>query len=273
MRTNENTMKITAIMSSLAIMLAIGPAKAALLTVDQIIFESGTGQNPSQISGTVDYTTSGNTATLLLRNTSPDTAFTDSTTPARMLLTGVGLQLPGVDITGGTVGGTVFVNPGSTALNFDAGQSLTDISNQYNYRNGSFDGFNPPPSGVNPLTVDTAISSVNNGQATPFATTNPATNINGPGYGALSALEMQFGHSTPAVNDTVRIVLTLSGPAPSFATVNSGNVVLAFGSPTAAVSPPVSTPDNGSTVALLGFTLLGVEFLRRKVSKNRPALN
>ena len=194
----KTPIKVTAIMSSLALMLAVGPSKAALLTVDQIIFESGTGQNTSSMSGTLDYTASGNTATLVLRNTSLDDAFTDSTTPSRMLLTGFGLQLPAVDIVSGTVNVA-----GSTPLNFDVGQT-NDISNQYVYRNGSFDGFNPPPSGVNPLTVDTAISSVNNGQATPFATT-PATVINGPNYGALSALETQFGSSQAGVRDSVTI--------------------------------------------------------------------
>src|SRR5262245_4002236 len=100
----KTPMKITAIMSSLAIMLAVGPSKAGLLPVDQIIFETGTGQNTALMTGTIDYTVTGtNTATIVLTNTSADGAFTDNTKPSRMLLTGFGLQLPGVDIVSGTV--------------------------------------------------------------------------------------------------------------------------------------------------------------------------
>ena len=246
-------------MSSLAIMLAVGPSKADLLTVDQIIFQTGTGQNTALMSGTIDYTASGSTATIVLTNTSGNGAFTDATAPASMLLTGFGLQL-GVNITGGTV--TV---PGtSTALNFDAGQSLTNISNQYEYANQAIDGYNGI-SGV--LPVANVVTSVENGQGIRFLGPPPTT-IDGPGYGALSASETQFGSSTPAVRDTVTINLTfgVGQTAPTFAQVNGGNVVLAFGSPDTLRSVP-STPDNGSTVALLGFTLLGVEFLRRKISK------
>lgn len=253
-------------MSSLAIMLAVGPAKADLLTVDQIIFESGTGQNINLMSGTIDYTASGNTATIVLTNTSDDGAFPNNVDPSKMLLTGFGLQLPGVNI----VSGSVSVTAGSQALNFDAGQSLTNISNQYAFANQAINGYNGI-SGV--LPVDSVVTSVNNGAATRFAGPPPTT-IDGPDYGALSNSETGFGSSTPGVRNSVTVVLNfgIGATAPTFTQVNSGNVVLAFGSPDTLNSTP-HVPDNGSTVALLGFTLLGVEFLRRKISKNRLALN
>jgi hypothetical protein len=236
-------------------------ARATLLTIDQVIYQTGSGTivNSSLLSGTLDVTSSGNTLTILMTNTSPDAAFVGGGSPAVMLLTGFGLQLPGVDITGGTVE----VYAGSTAVNFDADlqpgagtvpQSLTNISNQWAYANQVIDGYGMPFVPV----VDSIVTSVNNGQATRFTTGQLPGNINGPGYGAISSLETQFGSSTPGVRSTIRFVLTLSGAAPSVTTINSGNVVLAFGSPNA-------VPDGGTTAALLGMSLLGLGFLRRRL--------
>jgi hypothetical protein len=250
--------RISAIVSYCVIFLAVGSANATLVTVDQIIFQNGAGVNPGLLSGTVDVTSSGNTLTLLLKNTSPDAAFTNAGSPSLMLLSGVGLQLPGVNI----VDGTVAVN--GTPLNFEAGQSTSDISNQWNFANQSTAGWNLP--GV--LAVDTTMSSVQNGQSTRFGIP-PATSpnsINGPDYGALSVLETQFGSSQSAVRDAIQIVLNLSGTAPSVATIDAGNVVLAFGSPNA-------VPDGGSTLVLLGLTLIGGEFLRRRIARNSPSLS
>jgi VPDSG-CTERM motif len=235
-----------AIMSCLAIMLAVGSAKATLVQVDQVIFQNVAGINSSLLTGTVDYTPSGNTATILLRNTSPDAAFTNSSFPAAMLLTGFGFQL-GPDITGGTA----TVNAGSTAVNFVG----TDISNQWGYANGPFNGYNLP--GV--LPINTGLSSIQS--VGPLRLDGSSTNINGPNFGAISADETQFGASQEGVRDTIRFVLNLTGPAPTIAQFNAGNIVLAFGSPD-------TVPDSGSTVALLGFTLIGVEFLRRKIGRN-----
>ena len=255
-------MKKSLILLAAVLALAVAPTGfAALLTVDQIIFQNNPGVNSSLISGTIDYTASGSSATIVLTNTSPDAAFTDAGAPALMLLTNFGLQLPGVDI----LSGTVSVTAGSTALNFDAGQSTTDISNQWNYANQSADGFNLP--GV--LLTDTYVSSVNNGQSTRFAGPPPVT-IDGPDYGALSAFETQFGSSTAAVQDSVTLVLNFDGAAPSFDTVNAGNVVLSFGSPDT-VGGGNNTPDSGSTAMLLGAALGSVEVLRRLLLKKRSA--
>src|SRR5262245_50887115 len=135
---------IKRVMTSLAVAVLVfgaSSAQATLVTVDQIIYQGsggGTTVNPSLLSGTLDITASGSTLTILMKNTSPDGAFVGGGSPALMLLTGFGLQLPGVDITGGTV----TVNGGSTALNFDSGQSTTNISNQWLYANSAIDGYN-----------------------------------------------------------------------------------------------------------------------------------
>jgi hypothetical protein len=227
------------------------PLSATLVGVDQIIYQSGSGQTVSSISGTVDITTSGSTITIVLKNTSLDNAFTDSTAPASMLLTGLGLQLPGVNITGGTVS-----VGGSTPVNFDVGQSTSDISNQYLFANQAIDGYSQ--AGV--LTVDSIVSSVANGQGTRFAGPPPTT-LDGPGYGALSANETQFGSSTPGVRDAVTIVLNLNGTAPSVSTLDAGNVVLAFGSPNAVPEP---TTMIAGALLLLPFGFSTLRVLRKK---------
>ena len=236
----------------LSLVTIASPAFAALLTVDQIIFQNVNGINSGQLSGTIDYSVTGaNQATVTFCNTSPDSAFTDSSFPAAMLMTGFGLQLPGVNI----LNGTVSVSVGSTALNFDVGQSTTNISNQYMFANQSIDGYNN--AGV--LLVDSVVTSVNNGQGTRFAGPPPVT-IDGPGYGAISNLETQFGHSTPGVDNCVTVVLDFNAAAPSFGAVNAGNVVLAFGSPDTVGR---NVPDTGATVMLLGIALAACEFGRR----------
>jgi hypothetical protein len=245
---NKKFLTLLGAIGAVALLLAPGSAQATLVTVDQIIFQSGSGQNPAGMSGTIDIVGAGTmTLTITMTNTSLDSAFTDATAPASMLLTGFGLQL-GANI----LGGSVSVN-GSTPLNFDVGQSLTDISNQYLFANQVIDGYGNP--GV--LAVDTIVSSVNNGQGTRFAGP-PPVNIDGPGYGALSALETQFGASTPGVQDHVVFTLNLDANSFSLAQINAGNVVIAFGSP-----DTHGVPDGGTTLMLLGSAIGGLGLMRR----------
>lgn len=237
----------------IAVLASALPALATPLTVDQTIFQNGTGVNGSGFSGTVDYTASGNTITLLLTNTSSDSAVTNSSIPAQMLLTGVGLQLPGVDITGGTVK----VGSTSVGVNF-SGPAGTVISSQWAYANSG-----TKFTGVGSLAVDTIMSSVQIGAGQHDF--SGSASIGGPNYGALSKNETQFGSSQAGVKDTIEFDLTLSGTAPSYSTVNSGNVVLAFGSPDTVYR---DVPDGGATVALLGLALLGLAAFRRRIARS-----
>jgi len=236
--------KVVGLAAILAVCALASNASAALLTIDHIIYQqaAGTTVDFTKISGTLDVTVSGSTLTIVMTNTSLDAAFVGGGAPATMLLTGFGLQLPGVNITGGTV----TVTSGSTAVNFEADiesgpgvtpQDTTTISNQYIYANSVIDGYSLL--GV-PL-VDSIVSSVNNGGGTVFAGP-PPNSINGPDYGAISALETEFGGSQSAVRASITFVLNLDGTAPSFNTINAGNVVLAFGSPTLAGGPPGENP-------------------------------
>ena len=64
-------------------------------------------------------------------------------------------------------------------------------------------------------------------------------------HGTMGSPEAVAEHIREA-QTTVKIVLTLDGAAPSAATIDSGNIVLKFGSPNA-------VPDSGSTVTPFGL--------------------
>lgn len=231
------------------IALAPALARATLLTVDQIIWQGGTGVNPGSLAGQLDYQQGpGNQATLTLTNISPDDAFSSSAADASRLLTGFGVQF-GVNITGGTA--TV----GGTAVNFSGGQSTTNISNQYGYANGPVAFYNESVT----LPVDNVVTAVQAGGLSKFA---GAGSLGGPDYGSLSTSETTFGSGQAAVRGSIVFYLTFDGAAPTFAELNAGNVVLAFGSPTTTGS---SVPDQGSTIALFALGLSGLAFAARKL--------
>ncbi len=253
-----NIVRTSATLACVATLLLAGAAQATLVTVDQVIYENGgSGVNPGLLSGTVDVTVSGSQQlTILLRNTSPDAAFANGSQPGSMILSGLGLQLGGVNI----LTGTVTVNSGSTAVNFDIGQSLTDISNQWGYGNtaaGAFGGV----SGV--LAVNNTVSSLHAEGPTRFAGPPPSS-IDGPAYGATSAAYTKFGTSQAAVMDTIKLVLNLDGAAPSVGAIDAGNVVLGFGSPELAAGTTTTVPDGGMTLVLLGMGLAGIAGFARR---------
>src|SRR6266478_3516177 len=119
-----NIVSSSATMACMAMLLLAAEAKATFVTVDQVIYENGSAPSPGLLSGTVDVTITGSQQiTILLRNTTPDAAFADGSQPGSMILSGLGLQLPGVNI----IGGSVMVNSGSTAMNFDILQNNVNI--------------------------------------------------------------------------------------------------------------------------------------------------
>jgi hypothetical protein len=256
-----NIVRTSATLACIATLLLAGAAQATLVTVDQVIYENGgSGVNPGLLSGTVDVTVSGSQQlTILLQNTSPDTSFANGSQPGSMILSGLGLQLGGVNI----ISGTVTVNSGSVPVNFDIGQSLTDISNQWGYGNtaaGAFGGV----SGV--LAVNNTVSSLHAEGPTRFAGPPPSS-IDGPAYGAISTALVgsgKFGLSQAAVMNTIKLVLNLDGAAPSVAAIDAADVVLGFGSPGLAAGTTTTVPDGGMTLVLLGMGLAGIAGFARR---------
>jgi hypothetical protein len=253
-----NIVRTSAALACVATLLLAGAAQATLVTVDQVIYENGgSGVNPGLLSGTVDVTVSGSQQlTILVQNTSPDASFANGSQPGSMILSGLGLQLGGVNI----VSGTVTVNSGSTAVNFDIGQSLTDISNQWGYGNTAAGAFGSV-SGV--LAVNNTVSSLHAEGPNRFAGP-PPTSIDGPAYGAISKALVLGGKFTTqaAVMDTIKLVLNLDGAAPSAAAIDAGDVVLGFGSPGSVAGTTV--PDGGMTLVLLGMGLAGIACFARR---------
>src|SRR6185503_17137515 len=102
-------------------------ANAALITVDQIIYQDGIGGNPAALAGTVNMTLSGNTLTVVLRNTSTASGVQGSFN----LLTGLGFNLP----TGVTIGsGSATVAAGS-GVNWSTATSGVNVSQEWGYDN------------------------------------------------------------------------------------------------------------------------------------------
>jgi hypothetical protein len=222
--------------------------------VDQIIYQHVSGGNPDALAGTVNMTLSGNTLTIVLRNTSTASGVQGSFN----LLTGVGFNLP----TGVTIGtGSAAVAAGS-GVNWSTATFGLNVSQEWGYDNNVTSG---PFQDVTTLDVNTAVSAMvasSDAKFTPGMLLPPDT-LNGPEFGLLSsAVPTTDAGGLYAIRDSVTITLNLAGTVNGnlLSFIDANPVVLSFASPD-------RVPEGGSTAIMLGLALLGFGGLRRKLQK------
>jgi len=237
--------------------LSNAPALAAAITVDQILYASGS--DPSKLSGTVDMTLSGNTLTIILTNTSLDAAGSG----AGILLTGIGFQLPtGIGI--GTGSGAA-INTGSSGVGF-SGTGGTSVSQEWGYDSGTLKSGLFTATGS--LGYNIVVSSMESQVTNQFAAGSIAQppNLDGPDFGLVSALETgALGSGVEGIRDSIVITLVLTGSVPSnlLSSIESGNVGLSFGSPDSFYRR-TQVPEPSSLLFLSGAVLAGVGYFRRR---------
>lgn len=253
------------VVMSLCVLAFSGTSHA--ITVDQIIYEAGTGTDPDFLSGTVEMSIDGSDLLITLVNTSGNAAGTED---SNLLLTGIGFNLTSVL---NVLGGTAMAEDASSNVNFDfftdvVGNPILDVSTEWGYSNGQDGQFNTVlPDG----SVNTIVSSMTASTENPFSTdanmTWDPTPLNGPEFGLLSENELDFDQGIAAIRDTLFIRLNLGTTLDSslLSYIDDGLVVLSFGS---SDSPnPVPEP---ATVALVGIGLaglVGAEVRRRRKNK------
>lgn len=228
-------------------------ARAASITVDEIIYNNSPATN-SSINGTVDMTLAGNILTIVLTNTTSEVASLDA---ANNLLTGVGFDLPSsVDV----VGGTATSAGGASNINFNS--SITNVSGEWGYGNSKQGQFNNAISSIDAI-VATLVASTDN-KFDPNKVENP-DNLAGPEFGLLSAsVDASVAGGLNAIQDSITIAVILSGTLPSnlLDQIEAGDVVISFGSSNSSVittPPPDPSPDPVPLPAAvwMGFALLG----------------
>ena len=245
--------QFTLVLAMLAVLgvLAVPMAQAIVITnFDEILFETGT--SPGGLSAEAEFLLSGNTLTLILRNTSS----TSAGAGAGVLLTGIGFNLPdGIWMLSGSADMT-----GSAAIGFTA-PGDGDVSDQWGLANADLAHFQDPgtlgyDAVVSTMTADTGHTNFA-GDAKP--------KISGPGYGLLAENGLPGGQL--AIQDSLTFTLDLSDLS-GFGSdlldfIDSNPVAVTFGSPDGCGT---SVPDGGATLLLLGLGLLGVGALKRHIA-------
>jgi len=155
---------------------------------------------------------------------------------------------------------------GSTAVGFSY-PAGGNVSSEWGYDGG---GLNSGALQNTANTVNTAVSSMESQTTAQFAPGSIADpiNLDGPDFGLISDLETGgLGVGVEGIRDSIRIVLNLTKS-------NGGNwinlvsgidaswVALTFGSPGS-----TSVADASNTCVLLGFAMLGVEGIRRRLTR------
>jgi hypothetical protein len=237
------------------------PAAAASITIDTIIYEQDGAVNPSVYSAGADFSLSGNTLTIVLRNTSSGLSGGKSSTN---LLSGLAFNLPTeVAIANNGAANSVAISEGSRAINF----LPPIVDSTWGAANGPIRPINriTGPRGRVNAGITTLQSQMDFDLTGAWA---PPANVSGPGFGLLSASvrpRAAGGHT--AVQDSLTFSLLLTGTvSPDLIDqIDRGFVVASFGSPNAVSEP--------GTLALLGAALVvGLAgWLRRRARRAASA--
>jgi hypothetical protein len=249
--------------------------------VDQIIWQADPDFDPTNLSARVDfyaYSTDGDTFYIKLSNTSSLDSPIDYEYPATILLTGIGFNLPGTVVDGNVIPQYAIDNGSISGTLIGGG----DPSSHWGFDNYELDSgyYQTAPDGITTLSVNTAVSTMQAAaQDGPLKLFDGVkAKMNGPDYGILSSNYLDgngdpvggWPNNYPYFEDHALIQINLDTSIPNgsgdydwetfFADIDSEDLVVGFGSPTAVVPEP-------ATMLLFGTSLIGLASLRRKFRK------
>ena len=259
-------LRILCVLICLFFLIIVPLTHAYEINVDQIIWQPDPNLNPNSLSATVEFTgVDDDTFLIILTNTSTYVDPDKFDYPATVLLTGIGFNLwgdsedeygyiiPNNSITGGLISGPL--------------ENASDASGHWGYDNYDLHSGPYQHGEATTLFVNTVIStmeaSVDEGPLDMFAG-GEGKSFNGPDYGILSSEYSSYGiNNMPYFLGYAVITVDLESPvwmsnwAAFFSKIDSNDVVVGFGSPTAPIPEP-------ATMLLLGSGLIGLAFVGRK---------